>query len=284
MSVMMIIMVILFPALIIYLLYVYQEYIMFNPGWHFYPLPDNPGFEIEEVFFSREDGLKLCGWLVHPFKVDSVFTIMICHGTMGNLTKPFRISLLQALAELGMEIFIFDYSGIGRSEGRVSEKNAYEDALAAFNYLAIEKGIPRERVIVFGRSLGGAVASRLAAEMNPALLILESTFYSMSEEVRYLFPFVPPFMIDAIVGDRFPTYRFYRDVKCPLLVLHGTRDRLVPFRLGKKLYENFPHISGVFLPFEGGGHKFFLENRALYVDNIIQGLSLLSFDIHEKHV
>ncbi len=274
-------MIILFLPFLLSMACIFQEYIMFNPGWRFYPLPEDPGFTIKEVYFPREDGHKINGWHIYPSKMHSSFTILICHGTRGNLSEPFRVSLIQALSELGMEMFIFDYSGIGRSDGRVSENNAYKDAMAAFRYLSSDKGLTNDQIIVFGRSLGGPVACKLAAEIDPALLILESTFYSMAEEVGYLLPFVPESLVGSIVGDRFPTYRFYRYVKCPSLFLHGSRDRLVPLRSGQRLYGESSNSLRVFVSMEGGGHKFFLKHRSLYVANLLRGLSLVSFD-YEK--
>lgn len=277
----MIMILVIFILFLLSMACLFQEYIMFNPGWRFYPLPENPGFTIEDVYFPTEDGHKIHGWHIYPSKIDSSFTILICHGTRGNLTEPFRVSLIQALSELGMEMFIFDYSGIGRSDGRVSENNAYRDAMAAFRYVSSYKGLSNEQIIVFGRSLGGPVACKLAAEIDPFLLILESTFYSMAEEVHYLLPFVPEFLIRGIVGDRFPTYRYYRDVRCPSLCLHGNRDRLVPCSSGQRLYGESSNPLRVFITMEGGGHKFFLNHRNLYVTNLLRGLSLVSPD-YEK--
>lgn len=257
---------------------IFNEYVMFNPTRRVHPLPPGLNLHIREVFFRSGRGHSLYGWHVYPDRKLSSYVILVCHGTRGNITTPFRVFFLNTLSRLGMEIFIFDYSGTGKSGGKVSEESSYGDARAAFEYLSDSMGISARRIIIFGRSLGGPVACRLALEIDPALLILDSTFYSMTDEVEYLLPFIPSSLICGIMGEKFTTYRYYRKLKCPSILLHGTRDRVVPLASAEKLYRSCASRSRVFTVTGGAGHKPFMEDPSLYVKGLMSGMEALSFE------
>lgn len=261
---------------------IFHEYVMFNPTRRVRSLPPDLKLRIREAFFKSERGYSLYGWHVCPDRKLSSYVILVCHGTRGNLTTPFRVSFLKALSQLGMEVFIFDYSGTGKSGGKVSEASSYRDARAAFEYLSDSMGISAKDIIVFGRSLGGPVACRLALEVDPALLILDSTFHSMNDEVQYLLPFVPSSLISWIIGDKFPTYRYFQKMKCPSIIMHGTRDRIVPLSSAEKLYQGCPSVSAVFTVTGGAGHKPFMENPSLYVKGLMSGMEALSFEWKDR--
>jgi pimeloyl-ACP methyl ester carboxylesterase len=262
----------------VFIVCTFHEYVLFNPTRRIHPFPPGLNLRTRDVYFRSGRGYSLYGWHVYPERKLSSYVVLVCHGTRGNLTTPFRVLFLEALSRLGMEIFIFDYSGTGKSGGKVSEENSYRDARAAFEYLSDSMGISAPDIIVFGRSLGGPVACRLALEIDPALLILDSTFYSMTDEVMYLLPFIPSSVISGIMGEKFSTYRYYRKINCPSIILHGTGDRVVPFASAEKLYMACSPVSGVFTVTGGAGHKPFLADPSLYVKSLMSGMKALSFE------
>ncbi|HPI97626.1 MAG TPA: alpha/beta hydrolase, partial [Synergistales bacterium] len=179
------------------------------------------------------------------------------------------------------DIFIFDYSGMGRSEGTISEIQARTDADHAWEYLTKERGIPPGRIIVFGRSLGGPIAAWLAGRRSPVLLVLESTFPSIASEIKNLFPFLPASLINMIVRDRFNTTGYLKDITFPVLFVHGTRDRLVPAEEGRKVFESCGSPQKVFMEIPMGGHKAFQWERDAYIRSIREGMASLGFSLQE---
>ncbi len=149
--------------------------------------PSDLGLPFDEVYFVTQDGVRLHGWFV-PGEKDLVW--LWCHGNAGNISH--RLENLALLhQELGISIFLFDYRGYGRSEGRPSEKGTYLDAEATLAYLHSRGDVNKDRIIYFGRSLGAAVAVEMATRQAPAALILESPFPSVSYMARRLYPFLP---------------------------------------------------------------------------------------------
>jgi fermentation-respiration switch protein FrsA (DUF1100 family) len=192
--------------------------------------PQSFGLEIEDCYFETADGLKLHGWLL---KSDQpIATLLWCHGNAGNISD--RLDNLAKLAKLPINTFIFDYRGYGRSEGTPSEKGIYLDAETALDYLTGRPDIDRGKVILFGRSLGGAVAVKLATERQNAGLILESTFTSAKDMAKSMFGFLP---VHLITKSDFNSENLIRSLQIPVLVLHGSRDRTIPYDLGRKLFD-----------------------------------------------
>lgn len=203
----------------------------------FYPSPDivdNPhsiGLEFDDVTFFTRDGLRLHGWFVPHGQ--SQTTLIWFHGNAGNISHRLaNIRLLHELAKI--HVFIFDYRGYGRSEGKVSEEGTYLDGEAAVEYLRRDRGAEPKRTVFFGRSLGAAVAAEMATRVNPMALILESPFASIREMARETFPYLP---IDYLLRTKYDVVDKVRKVKSPVLVLHGDRDEIVPFSQGKKVFD-----------------------------------------------
>jgi hypothetical protein len=153
------------------------------------------------------------------------------HGNAGNLAQRADVMLL--LARIPAQVVIVDYRGYGRSEGRPNEKGLYRDARAAWSYLTEESGVEPGRIVLYGVSLGGAVAVDLATTADPAGLILQSSFTSVPDMAAEHYAFVPRWMIRT----RMDSLAKIGAVTCPVLVAHSTADEVVPFDHGRRLFE-----------------------------------------------
>ena len=214
-----------------------EKRLIFIPDKDLYTTPGDWGLEYDDVTFHTEDGLKLNGWFI-PGKTkymtaDNLFTLLWFHGNAGNISH--RLENIKLLYDrVPVNIFIFDYRQYGKSEGKVSEQGTYIDARASLVYLKSRKDINHERIIIFGRSIGSAVAVDLAVKGKCCALILETPFTSMKDLAKYLYPFLP---IGYILQTKYDSISKIRDIKVPVLILHGDKDELAPFEQGRKLYE-----------------------------------------------
>jgi fermentation-respiration switch protein FrsA (DUF1100 family) len=172
--------------------------------------------------------------------------VLFCHGNAGNVSH--RLDTLQFFRSLGLGTLIFDYRGYGRSDGSPSEKGTYRDAEAAWRHLVEQRQIPPERIVILGRSLGGAVAARLAADQRPGALVVESAFTSVPDLAARMFPVYPVHLLARI---RYNTLKWIRRVHCPVLVVHSRDDEMIPFRHGRRLFEAAPEPKE-FLELRGG--------------------------------
>lgn len=222
---------------------------IFQPGFVYYPLaglaatPGQAGLAYEDVILTGAGGVSLHGWyLPHP---EARATLLFVHGNGGNISH--RLDKLQILHQLGLAVFIFDYRGYGRSEGRPSEQGTYEDAEAAWRYLTRDRGTPGRDIIIYGESLGAAIAARLAEHEAPGALVVESAFTSITAMARHYYPYLPVTLLARI---RYPTLKYIRGVSCPVLVIHSREDEIVPMEHGRMLYQaagdrgTFLEISG----------------------------------------
>ena len=197
----------------------------------------------EDLYLEVADGERIHAWY---FPVDSnANTVLFCHGNAGNISR--RLSSIERLRSFGVNVLIFDYRGYGKSDGSPTEANCYADARRAWRWLTEERGVPPEKIIIFGRSLGGAVAVELASQVPCGGLVVESSFTSAVAVGKKMFPFLP---IGALLHDRFDSIAKIGRVKCPVLVTHSREDRLIPFEMGRRLYEAAPSPKG-FIAFTG---------------------------------
>lgn len=208
-----------------------EERFIFYPVARIEETPRDIGLAFDDIFFTTSDGVRLNGWLV-PYS-GSKMTFLWFHGNAGNISH--RLENIKLLHDkVKINIFIFDYRGYGRSEGRVSEEGTYRDGEAALKYLRSREEIDSKRIVFFGRSLGAAVATELATREECLALILETPFASIREMARVAFPLLP---IGPLLRTRYDTVEKIKSVKAPLLVLHGDRDEIVPFEQGKKIFD-----------------------------------------------
>ena len=188
------------------------------------------GLPLQEVWFQAEDGAKLFGWYVENRATPVV--LLWCHGNAGNVIH--RLDNLVELYRLGFSVFLFDYRGYGRSQGRPTEEGLYRDALAAYDYLAKDRHVAPERLVLFGRSLGGAVAGQVAAQRPAAGLILESAFPSIAAVARAHYFGLP---VGWLLGAEFNLAKELAGLSLPVLVIHGDRDDTIPIELGRQLFD-----------------------------------------------
>ena len=229
--------------------------------------PAHLDIAFEDVVFDTPDGLKLHGWYI-PVQ-DSEFTILFCHGNGGNIMH--RLDSLSLFRKLGFSCFIFDYRGYGRSQGKPGEKGTYVDVCSAYRWLRRTKRVSAERIIVFGRSLGGCMAARLACKARVRALVLESSFTSYVDMGRKFYPYMP---VRWFARFGYETITHVRRIKCPLLVIHSRQDEIVPFEFGIQLFE-----SGVepktFVEISGGHNDGFLTSGDVYEQAWMEWTSFL---------
>lgn len=220
--------------------------------------PKQLGIEAEALFLETEDGVRIHAfWLPAPgaehdaenvARHDSERALLFLHGNAGNASH--RLPNAARLRDLGIHVLLPDYRGYGLSEGSPTERGVQIDARAALAYLTNERGLDPRRVILFGRSLGAAVAVELARHRPLAGLILESAFPSAEAVAREAFGWP----LATLARGRFDVARRIREIEAPLLFFHGDADRIVPLELGRALYRAAPEPK-TFEVIEGAGHN-----------------------------
>ncbi len=209
---------------------------------------DRSGVRIEDAWCTADDGVRLHGWLAEPVDQPSAGVLVWFHGNAGNLFD--RVELLVDLARRGHRVLILDYRGYGRSEGRPSEPGLAKDARAVWRCLVEERAVAGERIVLFGKSLGGAVAVRLATEVEPAGLIVQSSFTSVPAMAARHYPFVP----QSLVRTKMSSIDRIGQVTCPVLIIHGTHDEIVPYDMGEALFNAAPEPKQLH-PVQGATHN-----------------------------
>lgn len=209
---------------------------MLQPGMVFYPTrvleatPADWGLPFEDVELTADDGTRLHGWYIqHP---DATHTLLFFHGNAGNISH--RGDSIAIFNRLGLSVLIVDYRGYGRSAGRASEAGLYRDAVAARDYLVEARGVDPASILIFGRSLGASVAADLASRVPTGGVVLESGFSSARDMARHLYPGLHRVLYLRFDFDA--AERLSR-VRSPVLVLHSPDDEIVPYALGRKLFE-----------------------------------------------
>jgi len=209
--------------------------------------PSRIGLQYQDVRAVAKDGVTVHGWFVP--RPDAHFTFLIFHGNAGNISH--RLGWIQMLHALNAHVMIIDYRGYGLSEGKPFEKGLYLDALAAHAWWSRERAEDHSRLILVGESLGGAVAVDLASRVPVDGIVLQSTFTSAWDMAKTL---IPIGLLQPLTGVRFDSAAKIRTISCPKLFIHGSRDEIVPFRLGRRLYELAPPPKE-FYEVSGAGHN-----------------------------
>jgi len=220
----------------------------------FYPAPypegewDPPYLPHEDVWFTAADGTKLHGWYVPHPRPRAIALFM--HGNAGNITSR-APGLAMLRYRHNIAVMAFDYRGYGRSEGTPSERGILMDARAARKWLAERTGVAERDIVLMGRSLGGAVAVDLAAKDGARGLVLASTFTSLPDVGKHFTPLLPTRMM---MTQRLNSRAKIRDYHGPLLMSHGDQDSVVPYELGRRLFETAPGPKQ-FITIHGGDHN-----------------------------
>jgi uncharacterized protein len=200
------------------------------------PSPADAGLsDVEQVTFTTADGLELHGWFARSRESRSRFTLVVFNGNAGN--RAYRARLARAFRDHGLGVLLFDYRGFGGNDGRPSEEGLALDARAAWAYLTTRADVDPARVAYFGESLGAAVALRLATEHPPAALVVRSPFTSLPALGRRHYPWLP---VRWLLRDRYPNLERIAQIRCPLLVIAGERDSIVPLDQSRALYDAAP--------------------------------------------
>ncbi len=224
-----------------------ENFFIFFPQRAFDFTPEGMQLNHEEVYFDTEDGKKLHGWF---FPLDGDFpVILFCHGNAGNISH--RLDNVGLLLKHKLQVFVFDYRGYGKSSGRPSEKGLYQDGLAAYNHLTGKRHLRPAQIIIFGRSLGAAVAIEVALQKEIRSIIIESAFTSTKDMARAIWLFR---LFSYFLPAHYNNQKKITDLDVPKLFIHGERDEIVPFSMGQRLFES-AKAPKYFFPLKSAGHN-----------------------------
>ncbi|RMF53574.1 MAG: alpha/beta hydrolase [Bacteroidetes bacterium] len=247
-------------ALVVALMFTYQNRLLFLPTREHLASPDEHGLTWEDVFFETTDGERLHGWWLPARKARG--TLLFFHGVRGNLS--WRLPFLTRWHSLGFHVFAFDYRGFGKSTGTPSEAGLYRDARAAWHYLTHARGLAPSDIVVLGRSLGGGPATWLVERVRPRALVLEATFTSVPDVAALHYPWLPA---RYLARNRFDNLARMPRLDVPVLVIHSRDDQVVPFAHGQALYEAAREPKA-FLEIRGSHADAFDVSREAYVRGV----------------
>lgn len=233
--------------------------------------PAKLGYTVENALFKNSIGNQLNGWLISPKEDYNATTVLFLHGNAGNVVTHFTGVL--PLVKQGFAVFIFDYSGFGFSEGKATRDNVLLDATAALDYLMKQENINYDHLIIYGQSLGGHLATKIAAQNEDKIdgLVVEGAFSShkdIAAETAGIFGRI-------LVNEKYSGLKSIQEFQKPVLIIHSTEDKTIPFEQGKKLFEyaNEPktfyeidkcHICGLL---------FYSDNIALKINEMTKRVS-----------
>lgn len=211
------------------LLYFRQSRYVYYPSRSLTLTPAMVQLTYEDVNVTTGDGVAVHGWYVPGGEAGR--TVLFCHGNAGNISD--RIDVIRMFHEMGYNLCLFDYRGYGKSGGVPSEAGTYKDAEAVWEWLVKTKGVAPGAIVAYGESLGGAVAAWLAEQKKVGALILESTFTSLPDMAAQVYPFLPARWLCRF---RYNTLARMPNIHCPVFVVHGRDDEMIPFECGRRLF------------------------------------------------
>ncbi len=236
---------------VVFLFYLYypkiESFFIYYPDSSFDTFPADWHLNYDEVYFDTEDDTRLHGWFF-PLKGDTP-VILFCHGNAGNISH--RLENISLLLDQNLQVFIFDYRGYGKSNGRPSEAGLYRDGLAAYDFLLKIKHIPPERIVLFGRSLGASAAIEISLKRDVRSIIIESAFTSTKEMAKTMFLFN---VFAFLLPPNYNNLEKIAQVSVPKLIIHGENDKIVPFSMGQKLFDAASQPK-YFFPIRRAGHN-----------------------------
>ena len=249
---------------IVLLVYIFQNKLLYFPDKNIIANPGYYSLKYDEVNFKTTDDIDLYGWYI---PADSAhYTLLFCHGNAGNISH--RLESIKQFRDLGLSVFIFDYRGYGKSGGKITEEGSYKDAKAAWDYLVNEKNINPQNIIVFGRSLGAAIACKLATKQNLSALIMESAFISVPELAAQIYPFLPVRWLSRF---QYNNIENIPKISCPILFIHSRNDEIIPFSQGEKLF-SIANQPKQFLEIHGSHNDGFYVSKEIYEKGILRFL------------
>jgi fermentation-respiration switch protein FrsA (DUF1100 family) len=231
--------------------------------------PADIGLEYEDLTLQTIDNETINAWYI-PTKTsntESTKTVLFFHGNAGNISH--RLETINIYNNLGLDFLIFDYRGFGISTGKPSEQGTYLDADTVWKYLVEERKLEPKDIIIAGRSLGGGVAAELAKKTHPAMLILESTFTSMTEVSAKHYPFMPT---GLIVNHEYETNLKLKDIHCPIVFAHSKNDEVIPYEHSQRNYAT-ANEPKQYIELRGGHGSGFLLSNKDYVHGLQRALN-----------
>jgi len=209
-------------------LFFYQRNLLYLPDENNYS-GDNLEVKIEKVSIQTADNINLLGWF-HKKDLKKYKTIVYFHGNAGKLEN--RIHKLNHFKDMNVNFLIIAWRGFSGNKGKPSEEGLYTDGRSAINWLK-EKGLKEEDIIIYGESLGTGIATEITQNKKFAGLILETPFTSMIEAAKNFYPYIP---VGLILKDKYENNEKIKNINVPVLVMHGEADQIVPFWMGKKIF------------------------------------------------
>jgi len=219
------------------LLRVSESRLLYAPGSSrtLTPVPPALGLAPERVEIPSGDGVTLVAWVIRAPAADTAGRwLLMCHGNAGNLSDAGRPEHYAGLRALGLNLLAFDYRGYGESGGSPSEAGLYRDAEAAYGYLRDTLGVPPERIVLFGHSLGSVVAVELATRVPAAGLVLDGALISVIARAQEVYPYVP---VRWIARSRYASIDRIGGLRLPKLFLHARADEVIPLAHGRRLFD-----------------------------------------------
>jgi len=242
------------------LVYIRQDSMIYYPVREISNTPGDIGLNFEEVTLKTKDGVTISAWYIPTRHERGV--VLFCHGNAGNISH--RLDSIRIFHDLKLSVLIFDYRGYGKSEGSPTEEGTYLDAESAWNYLVNIKHTSPEKIILFGRSLGSAVAAEIALNHRAGALIIESGFTSIPDFGRKFFPYLP---VRLIARYHYSTIDKVNKIGIPKLFIHSPQDEVIPFEHGVSLFEKAIEPKE-FLRITGSHNEGFLISGKAYIEGL----------------
>jgi fermentation-respiration switch protein FrsA (DUF1100 family) len=253
------------------LLWLFESHLIYFPGRQrsLIAPPARLELPVERVEIPTEDGVKLVAWALPAGADSNGFWLLICHGNAGNLSEFDRPVHYAGLRGLGLSLLAFDYRGYGESGGAPSEVGLYRDADAAYRYLRESRGVPADRIVLFGHSLGSAVAIDLASRVPAAGLIVEGALTSAIDRGQELYPYIP---VRRLARSRFGSLDKIGGITIPKLFLHAAGDEVIPLAHGRRLFQAAREPK-TFVELKGGHGDAFDVDSGRYFGSIAEFLA-----------
>jgi fermentation-respiration switch protein FrsA (DUF1100 family) len=263
-------------SLMLYLLQNRLVFLPHMPGRELETTPESLGFDYQDAWIDTDDGERLHGWFIPTDNDRARGTLLFFHGNAGNISH--RMESVLIFNRLGLGVLIVDYRGYGQSSGKPGEEGTYLDARASWDYLVKERGVSPSDIVIFGRSLGGAVGGWLASQpdVKPAGVIIESCFSSGLDMGKQLYPVLPVRLITRI---HYPVREYVTRIEVPVLVAHSRHDEIIPFGMGRTIFESALEPKS-FLEMQGDHNAGFWISRETYVPALDEFFSRV---LEKKH-
>jgi len=246
--------------LIMLFVFLTQKNMVYFPSREISLTPRDTGLDYEELVLTTSDKVKLSAWYIPSPQRKGV--VLFCHGNAGNISH--RLDSIRIFHDIGLDVLIFDYRGYGKSEGSPGEKGTYLDAEAVWKYLMEEKHIPLKKIVVFGRSLGSAIAAETVLRHGGGMLIVESGFTSIPDLGASLYPFLPVRLLSRY---SYNSLKKVKDIGIPKLFVHSPDDEIIPFSHGKRLFQDAAEPKQ-FLEIRGGHNEGYMVSGTLYTQGL----------------